>query len=154
MNKVIKDAIGQKQVIQILTVDAQDSKDGKLRIDDVTTFCRRVALSDEDTKFVVHQLEDKALLVTPKGFSSFSPIQKAIHRFINDDLLDMLVATRKATIEVTEDDLNDVDSSENRPFILNAKGDLIRQACNNTNITEARRVAHAKKLMEDAQPSK
>tara|TARA_Y100000310_G_C20308255_1_gene634996 strand:+ start:164 stop:628 length:465 start_codon:yes stop_codon:yes gene_type:complete len=154
MNKMIKDAIGQKQVIQILAVDAQDSKDGKLRIDDVTTFCRRVALSDEDTKSVIHHLEDKALLVTPKGFTSFSPLQKVIHRFINDDLLPMLVKDRKAVLEVTEEMLNDVDASEEKPYILNAKGDLIRQACNNTNITEARRVAHAKKLMEDAQPSK
>ena len=149
MNKVNK-----KDVIQILTNDAKDSKDGKLRLDDVTTFCRRVALSDEDTKLVIHHLEDKALLVTPKGFTSFSPLQKVIHRFINDDLLAMLVKNRKATLEVTEDMLNDVDTSEGDKFyVLNAKGDLIRQACNNTNITEARRVAHAKKLMEDAQPS-
>ena len=146
--------MNKKDVVQILTNDAKDSKDGKLRIDDVTTFCRRVSLSDEDSKHVVHQLEDKALLVTPKGFSSFSPLQKAIHRFINDDLLHQLISKRKATLEVTEDMLNDVDTSEGDKFyVLNAKGDLIRQACNNTNITEARRVAHAKKLMEDAQPS-
>ena len=146
--------MNKKDVVQILTNDAKDSKDGKLRIDDVSTFCRRVSLSDEDSKHVVHQLEDKALLVTPKGFSSFSPLQKAIHRFINDDLLHQLISKRKATLEVTEDMLNDVDTSEGDKFyVLNAKGDLIRQACNNTNITEARRVAHAKKLMEDAQPS-
>ena len=149
MNKM-----NSKDVIQILTNDANDSKDGKLKIDDVSTFCRRISLSDEDTKKVIHGLEDKALLVTPKGFTSFSPLQKVIHRFINDDLLPMLVKNRKATLEVTEDMINDVDSSEEKPYILNAKGDLIRQACNNTNITEARRVAHAKKLMEDAQPSK
>ena len=142
-----------KDVISILTNDAKDAKDGKLRIDDVSTFCRRLSLSDEDTKKVVHSLEDKALLVTPKGFTSFSPIQKVIHRFINDDLLPMLIKDGKATLEVNEDMLKDIDSSEEKPYILNAKGDLIRQACNNTNVTEARRIAHAKKLMEDARPT-
>ena len=67
-------------VLSILTQDAKASKDGKLALLDVTTFCRRVALNESDTTKVVHHLEDKALLHTPKGFSSFSPLQKAIGR--------------------------------------------------------------------------
>ena len=149
MNKVNK-----KQIVDQLIKQAKDCDGGKLKSNDVLMKLEFSPLHEDEKKDVIHMLEDKGLLVTPKGFSSFSPLQKAIHRFINDDLLHQLVSKRKASLEVTEEMLNDVDTSEEDKFyVLNKKGDLIRQACNNTNITEARRVAHAKKLMEDAQPS-
>ena len=145
--------MNKKQILDTLIKQANETEGRKLKSNDVLNKLEFSGLSDDDKTSIIHELEDKGLLHTPKGFTSFSPIQKAIHRFINDDLLNQLVKERKATIEVTEDMLKDVDTSEDKYYILNAKGDLIKQACNNTNITEQRRVAHAKKLMEDAQPT-
>ena len=111
--------------------------------------------SEEDTQTIVHRLEDMGLIITPKGFASMSKLQKIVHRFINEQLLGDLMRVGESTLKVNEEDLKSlVDEGEGKYFVLNVKGDLIKPSCNNTNITEARRVAHAKKLMDEAQPNK
>ena len=140
------------QILASLVKEAKETEGNKLKSNDVLNSLKYSGLSDDDKKSIIHDLEDQGLLVTPKGFSSFSPLQKKLHRFINDELLPSLVDHGEATIKVSEEELKDVDTSEERPYILNRKGDLIKQACNNTNVTEHRRVARAKKLMEDARP--
>ena len=140
------------QILATLITEAKETEGNKLKSNDVIQALKFSGLSDDDKKDIIHTLEDQGLLVTPKGFGSFSPIQKKLHRFINEEMLPSLVKTLEATIKVTEEELKDVDTSEERPYILNRKGDLIKQACNNTNVTEHRRVALAKKQMEEVMP--
>lgn len=134
---------------------AKNEESGKLKANVVMGFLKFNDASEEDSQNIIHILEDKGLIITPKGFASMSKLQKIVHRFINEQLLGDLMRVGESTLKVNEEDLKSlVDEGEGKYFVLNVKGDLIKPSCNNTNITEARRVAHAKKLMEEAQPSK
>ena len=135
----------KSQVLEILTNDA---KDKVLEISDVDTFCRRLGLSSEDTTSVMHSLEDKALIKVPKGFSSMSPLQKKIHRFFNDEFLEALLKYGKVSFQADENELKSLVKDDDKCYVLNKKGDLIKPSCNNTNITNQRLVAKAKKDAE------
>ncbi len=134
--------MNKKQVLDILTNDAKDSK--QLEINDVDTFCRRVGLDNKTTQEIIHALEDSNLVKVPKGFASMSPLQKTIHRFINNELLEQLLNKGQAKLIVSEDDLKSLVTEEDKVFVLNKKGDLIKPSCNNTNVTQARLVKKAR----------
>ena len=143
--------MNKKQVLEILINDAKDSS---LEISDVDTFCRRLGLSSDDTTSIIHSLEDKNLVRVPKGFASMTPLQKSIHRFINDEMLSQLSNNGQAKLVVSEQDLKSLTMDNDRYYVLNKKGDLIKPSCNNTNITQKRLVAKTKENMEKIQPSK
>ena len=106
-------------------------------------------VSSEDTNTIIHKLEDMNLLVVPKGFASMSNAQKRIHRFINDELLPSLMKTRKASLELTEDECKSIiEDQKDKFYVLNRNGHLIKPSCNNTNVTEARKVQELKKMQE------
>ena len=151
-NKKYVSAIPKEQVFTILINDIEDGK--QLEISDVDTFCRRLRVSSDDTTWIIHQLEDKNLIKVPKGFSSMSPLQKSIHRFINDDMLAQLSNNGKAQLIVSEEDLKSLTMDKDRFYVLNKKGDLIKPSCNNTNITQKRLLAKTKENMEKLQASK
>ena len=142
--------MNKKQVLEILISDAK--KDGALEISDVDTFCRRLGLSSDDTTSIIHSLEDKNLVRVPKGFASMTPLQKSIHRFINDEMLSQLSNNGQAKLIVSEDDLKSLTMDNDKYYVLNKKGDLIKPSCNNTNITQKRLVAKTKENMEKIQP--
>ena len=133
--------MNKKQVLDILINDA---KDKQLEINDVDTFCRRVGLDSKTTQEIIHALEDMSLVKVPKGFASMSPLQKTIHRFINNELLEQLLNKGQAKLIVSEDDLKSLVTEEDKVFVLNKKGDLIKPSCNNTNVTQARLVKKAR----------
>ena len=83
-----------------------------------------------------------------------SPLQKSIHRFINDDMLKQLSNDGQAKLMVSENDLKSLTMDNDKFYVLNKKGDLIKPSCNNTNITQKRLVAKTKENMEKIQPSK
>ena len=141
----------KKQVLEILINDA---KDKQLEISDVDTFCRRLRLTSDETTSIIHSLEDKNLVKVPKGFASMTPLQKSIHRFINDDMLAQLSNNGKAQLIVSEEDLKSLTMDNDRFYVLNKKGDLIKPSCNNTNITQKRLLAKTKENMEKLQTSK
>ena len=141
--------MNKKQVLEILINDAKDSS---LEISDVDTFCRRLGLSSDDTTSIIHSLEDKNLVRVPKGFASMTPLQKSIHRFINDEMLSQLSNNGQAKLIVSEQYLKSLTMDNDRYYVLNKKGDLIKPSCNNTNITQKRLVAKAKEHMEKMQP--
>ena len=143
--------MNKKQILEILI---NDSKDKQLEINDVDTFCRRLGVSSDDTTSIIHSLEDKNLVRVPKGFGSMSPLQKSIHRFINDDMLNQLSNNGKATLLVSEKDLESLTMDNDKHYVLNKKGDLIKPSCDNTNGTQKRLVAKTKANMEKLQASK
>ena len=134
---------------------AKNEDSGKLKSNVVIGHLAFNDVGEKDSQEILHLLEDKGIIITPKGFASMSKLQKIVHRFINEQLLGDLMRVGESTLKVNEEDLKSlVDEGEGKYFVLNVKGDLIKPSCNNTNITEARRVAHAKKLMEEVQVSK
>ena len=141
--------MNKKQVLEILINNAKDSS---LEISDVDTFCRRLGLSSDDTTSIIHSLEDKNLVRVPKGFASMTPLQKSIHRFINDEMLSQLSNNGQAKLVVSEQDLKSLTMDNDRYYVLNKKGDLIKPSCNNKNITQKRLVAKTKEHMEKMQP--
>ena len=143
-----------QDIINSLNTLASNEPNNKLHIKDVDKLLSFIGSNDDTRTKVIHDLEDRNILVTPKGFSSMSPLQKTIHRFINDQLLSDLMKLGKATLEVDSESLKSLVDDDGKFYVLNAKGDLIKPSCNNTNITEARRVALAKKQMEEVQPNK
>ena len=104
----------KKQVLEILINDA---KDKQLEISDVDTFCRRLRLTSDETTSIIHSLEDKNLVKVPKGFASMTPLQKSIHRFINDDMLAQLSNNGKATLIVSEEDLKSLTMDKDRFYV-------------------------------------
>ena len=141
-----------EQILDILSNEAKTSKEA-LKLNDVNTFCTRLGLDEKNIVKVIHNLEDNGFLQVPKGFSSMSPLQKKIHRFINDELLEQLLKNGKATLIVSEEDLKSLSKNDDKCYVLNKKGDLIKPSCNNTNITNARRVKKAKEDFEKLNPS-
>ena len=136
--------MNKKEVLNILTNDAKFETSKQLEISDVDTFCRRVGLDNKTTQEIIHTLEDSNLVKVPKGFASMSPLQKTIHRFINNELLEQLLNKGQAKLIVSEDDLKSLVTEEDKVFVLNKKGDLIKPSCNNTNVTQARLVKKAR----------
>ena len=136
--------MNKKQVLDILINDAKFEASKQLEISDVDTFCRRVGLDNKTTQEIIHTLEDSNLVKVPKGFASMSPLQKTIHRFINNELLEQLLNKGQAKLIVSEDDLKSLVTEEDKVFVLNKKGDLIKPSCNNTNVTQARLVKKAR----------
>ena len=138
-----------EQIIQALENLASTKKDSKLKLVDINNFFDAFKTSSEDQIKVINALEDKGFVETPKGFASMSALQLKIHRFINESLLGQLIKHRKATLVVTEEDLKSLlEEDEGIYYVLNKKGDLIKPSCNNTNITQARRVKKAKEQMD------
>ena len=140
--------------VNFLVELAKNESSKKVKLSTVNLILTSHAIKEDEQATIITYLEDNGYLVTPKGFDSMSPLQKKIHRFINDSLLGDLVKNGKATIEVTEEELESLTTeSDGKFYVLNKKGDLIKPSCNNTNITEQRRVAEAKKNMEVLNPT-
>ena len=144
--------MNKKEILAKLEKQASTTDTKKLGIKEVSALLDFVDTSEDDRVSIINHLEDNGLLVTPKGFSSMSAIQKQIHRFINDTLLGDLMKNGKSTIVVSPEDLkslvSEASSHGEKYYVLNKKGDLIKPSCNNTNITEQRKVRELKAMQE------
>ena len=144
--------MNKKEILAKLEEQASKTETKKLGIKEVSALLDFVDTSEEDRVAIINHLEDNGLLVTTKGFSSMSAIQKQIHRFINDTLLGDLMKNGKSTIVVSPEDLKSLVSEASgngeKYYVLNKKGDLIKPSCNNTNITEQRKVRELKAMQE------
>ena len=139
-----------QEIIQLLVNKAKSLEDGKkLSLKDVSFLCNTLVVSEADQVKIVNALEDKGLLETPKGYASMSTLQLKIHRFINESMLGQLMKDGKCNLQVTEDDLASLlEEDKGEYYVLNKKGDLIKPSCNNTNVTQARKVREIKAMQE------
>ena len=139
-----------QEIIQLLVNKAKSLEDGKkLSLKDVSFLCNTLVVSEADQVKIVNALEDKGLLETPKGYASMSTLQLKIHRFINESMLGQLMKDGKCNLQVTEDDLASLlEEDKGEYYVLNKKGDLIKPSCNNTNVTQARKVRELKAMQE------
>ena len=131
---------------------AKTRENKKVNLKDVNIFFTSFNVESSEQTKVIHHLEDKGILETPKGFSSMSVLQLKIHRFINEQLLVQLMDKGEAKLKASQDELKSlVNDDGNGFFVLNKKGDLIKPSCNNTNVTQARKVKELKKMQEQIQ---
>ena len=139
-----------QEIIQLLVNKAKSLEDGKkLSLKDVSFLCNTLVVSEADQVKIVNALEDKGLLETPKGYASMSTLQLKIHRFINESMLGQLMKDGKCNLQVTEDDLASLlEEDKGEYYVLNKTGDLIKPSCNNTNVTQARKVRELKAMQE------
>ena len=64
-------------------------------------------------------------------------------------MLGQLMKDGKCNLQVTEDDLASLlEEDKGEYYVLNKKGDLIKPSCNNTNVTQARKVRELKAMQE------
>ena len=138
------------EIIKLLENQASNLEDGKkLALKDVSFLCNTLVVSEQDQVKIVQALEDKGILETPKGYTSMSSLQLKIHRFINESMLGQLMKEGKAHLQVTEEDLESLlEEDKGTYYVLNKKGDLIKPSCNNTNVTQARKVREIKAMQE------
>lgn len=139
-----------QEIIQLLENKAKTLEDSKkLSLKDVSFLCNTLVVSEPDQVKIVNALEDKGILETPKGYASMSSLQLKIHRFINESMLGQLMDEGKCKLVVTEDDLKSLlEEDKGEYYVLNKKGDLIKPSCNNTNVTQARKVREIKAMQE------
>ena len=139
-----------QEIIQLLENKAKTLDKGqKLSLKDVSFLCNTLVVSEPDQVKIVNSLEDKGILETPKGYASMSSLQLKIHRFINESMLGQLMDEGKCKLVVTEDDLKSLlEEDKGEYYVLNKKGDLIKPSCNNTNVTQARKVREIKAMQE------
>ena len=139
-----------QEIIQLLENKAKTLDKGqKLSLKDVSFLCNTLVVSEPDQVKIVNALEDKGILETPKGYASMSSLQLKIHRFINESMLGQLMDEGKCKLVVTEDDLKSLlEEDKGEYYVLNKKGDLIKPSCNNTNVTQARKVREIKAMQE------
>ena len=140
------------QAIGMLTNISKCQENKPLKLQLVNQVCLGLELNESEISNVIGKLEEKSLVQVPKGFASMSNLQKMIHRFINDELLDQLLKNGKAQLVVSEEDLKSLTTERvnnvEKCYVLNKKGDLIKPSCNNTNITQARLVAKTRENAE------
>ena len=139
-----------QEIIQLLENKAKTLEDSKkLSLKDVSFLCNTLVVSEPDQVKIVNALEDKGILETPKGYASMSSLLLKIHRFINESMLGQLMDEGKCKLVVTEDDLKSLlEEDKGEYYVLNKKGDLIKPSCNNTNVTQARKVREIKAMQE------
>ena len=139
-----------QEIIQLLENKAKTLEDSKkLSLKDVSFLCNTLVVSEPDQVKIVNALEAKGILETPKGYASMSSLQLKIHRFINESMLGQLMDEGKCKLVVTEDDLKSLlEEDKGEYYVLNKKGDLIKPSCNNTNVTQARKVREIKAMQE------
>ena len=139
-----------QEIIQLLENKAKTLEDSKkLSLKDVSFLCNTLVVSEPDQVKIVNALEDKGILETPKGYASMSSLQLKIHRFINESMLGQLMDEGKCKLVVTEDDLKSLlEEDKGEYYVLNKKGALIKPSCNNTNVTQARKVREIKAMQE------
>lgn len=141
-----------QEIIQLLEKKANDSESKKLNLKDINFLCSTLGVKESDVIEIVNALEDKAILDAPKGYASMSQLQLKIHRFINESMLGQLMEKGVAKLVVSEEDLASLlEEDKGTYFVLNRKGDLIKPSCNNTNVTQARKIKELKAKMEKGQ---
>ena len=140
----------KQDIIKALENKHSKYEDGrKLQLKDVNFLCDAFDTSETDCIEIVNHLEDKGILDAPKGYASMSSLQLKIHRFINESMLGQLMKEGKCQLNVTEEDLASLlEEDKGTYFVLNKKGDLIKPSCNNTNVSQARKVKELKKQQE------
>lgn len=140
-----------QEIIQLLENKAKTLDDGKkLSMSFVVDFCSTLGIDESNQTKIINALEDKGIVETSKGYQSMTAAQLKIHRYINEQMLVDLQKVRKSSIELTEEECSSLvtDDVSGNVCVLNKKGDLIKPSCNNTNVTQARKVRELKAMQD------
>ena len=130
------------------------NKDGKIESNILQTALSLVT----DAKLVqeiTESLISEDLVQLKKGESSYSPVQRKIVQYLNNQFHNDLFELGKTSFALNEDEINNALREENgKIMILNANGHLIEQKVNNTDVTEKKKTEKARRIMENQTPKK